>query len=193
MLGSGSILSLRSHRPSSWLAALRLCLGRIGAVVRDRTGMSAVEFGLAAPVLLAALSPVIDLGLAFSQQIRVQQAAAAGAQYVSLNYWTDANWQTDTISAVTSATTLPVCAGQSGCTPTTAAPTKNSCGCPNSTHTDIIDARSGGVCPSSCPSDGEKPGTYITVGARLAYTSVMPFSILGNSTTLSAQSIVRVQ
>jgi hypothetical protein len=158
--------------------------------------MSAVEFGLAAPVFLAALSPVIDLGLAFSQQIRVQQAAAAGAQYVSLNYWTDVNWQTDTISAVTSATTLPVCAGQSGCTPTTAAPTKNSCGCPNSTHTDIIDARISGVCPSTppgCPSDGEKPGTYITVAARLGYTSVMPFSILGSSTTLSAQSIVRVQ
>jgi TadE-like protein len=190
MLGSGS---LRGHPPTGWPAALQFCFNWIGVLARDRAGMSAVEFGLAAPVLLAALSPVIDLGLAFSQQIQVQQAAAAGAQYVSLNYWTDANWQSNTISAVTSATTLPVCAGQSGCTPTTSAPIKDSCGCPNSTHTAVIDATSGGACPSTCPSDGEKPGTYITVGARISYTSVMPFSILGSSLALNAQSIVRVQ
>jgi hypothetical protein len=183
----------RSSRSFGLLARVRTCLTRVSALARDRRGMSAVEFGLAAPVLLAVLTPVIDLGLAFSQKIQVQQAAAAGAQYVSLNYWTDTSWQTNTISAVTSATTLPVCGGQSGCTPTTAAPIKNTCGCPNSTHTDIIDARSSGVCPSACPSDGEKPGTYITVAAQLIYTSVMPYSILGSSVTLSAQSLVRVQ
>ena len=179
---------------SGWMTGLlRPCLTRTRALVRDRKGMSAVEFGLATPVFLAILTPVVDLGLAFSQQIQVQQAAAAGAQYVSLSYWTDPSWQSNTISAVTSATTLPVCAGQSGCTPTTSAPIKNSCGCPNSTHTDIVSALSGGVCPSTCPSDGEKPGTYINVAAQLTYTSVMPFSILGNSVTLSAQSLVRVQ
>jgi len=79
------------NRPSSgWLtAALRLCPVRIGvridALARDRRGMSAVEFGLAAPVFLAMLTPVVDLGLAFSQQIRVNQAVEAGAQYASSN------------------------------------------------------------------------------------------------------------
>src|SRR6266480_7810225 len=98
------IMSSYNRPPSGWpAAALRPCLAqigaRIGALARDRRGMSAVEFGLAAPVFLAILTPVIDLGLAFSQKIQVQQAAAAGAQYVSLNYWTDTNWQTNTISA----------------------------------------------------------------------------------------------
>jgi len=183
----------RSSRSFGLLARVRTGLGGISAMARNRSGMSAVEFGLAAPVFLAILTPVIDLGLAFSQKIQVQQTAAASAQYVSLNYWTDTNWQSNTISAATSATTLPICAGQSGCTPTTAAPIKNTCGCPNSTHTDVIDATSGGSCPSTCPSDGEKPGTYITVAAQLTYTSVMPFSILGSAVTLSAQSLVRVQ
>ena len=62
---------MSSHKlPSSgWLAAvLRPYLVRIGPLARDRRGMSAVEFGLAAPVFLAMLTPVIDLGLAFSQQ-----------------------------------------------------------------------------------------------------------------------------
>jgi Flp pilus assembly protein TadG len=66
------IVDLPIRPPSGWLAAaLRLSLAWIGVLARDRRGVSAVEFGLAAPVFLAALSPVIDLGLAFSQQIRI--------------------------------------------------------------------------------------------------------------------------
>jgi hypothetical protein len=173
-----------STRPrSGWLvAAFQPSIARIGALARDRRGMSAVEFGLAAPVLLALLSPVIDLGLAFAQKIQVQQAAAAGAQYVSLYYWTDGNWQTNTATAVTSSTTLPVSVSP--------APSKT-CGCPDSTSTRIVSG-SCSPAPNWC-SDGENPGTYITVAAQLTYTSVMPYSILGRSVTLAAQSIVRVQ
>src|SRR6266576_2883649 len=83
-------LSLCNSSLSGRLTALlRPRLARIGGLVRDRQGMSAVEFGLAAPVFLAALSPVIDLGLAFSQQIKLQQAAGSGAQYASMNPWSD--------------------------------------------------------------------------------------------------------
>ena len=78
------IMSSYNRPPSGWpAAALRPGLvrigTRIGALARDRSGMSAVEFGLAAPVFLAMLTPVIDIGLAFSQQIRVNQAVEAGA------------------------------------------------------------------------------------------------------------------
>jgi hypothetical protein len=62
-------LSLRNSSPLGKVAAfVRPCLAWLGAPARDRRGMSAVEFGLAAPVFLAMLTPVIDLGLAFSQQ-----------------------------------------------------------------------------------------------------------------------------
>src|SRR5213075_1818680 len=84
------IMSSHNGPPSGWPAAdLRPCLARVGAriaaVARDRRGMSAVEFGLAAPVFLAILTPVVDLGLAFSEQIRVNQAVEAGAQYATAN------------------------------------------------------------------------------------------------------------
>jgi Flp pilus assembly protein TadG len=144
--------------------------------------VSAVEFGLAAPVFLAALSPVIDLGLAFSEQIRVNQAVEAGAQYASMNPWSS-NSQSTIQSAVTSATTLPV----------TATVGNETCGCPNSTNTGIA----GGygtppTCTGTCP-DNSIPGYYVTISGQLTYTSVMPYSILGTSVTLASQATVRIQ
>src|ERR1700719_1350286 len=105
----------------SWIPSLRTCplFGGlaprlrpsptwIGALARDRRGVSAVEFGLAAPVFLAALSPLIDLGLAFSQQMRVNQAVEAGAQYAAVNQYNSGTWATQVQHAVTNATTLTV-------------------------------------------------------------------------------------
>src|SRR5260370_28076569 len=99
---------LPSRPPSGWLAALRSSLAWIGALARDRRGMSAVEFGLAAPVFLAALSPVIDLGLAFSQQIRVNQAVDAGAQYAANNQYNSSTWATAVQNAMTNSTSLTI-------------------------------------------------------------------------------------
>ena len=45
---------------------------------------------------------------------------------------------------------------------------------------------------NSCP-DGSSPGYYVTLSANATYTSVMPYSILGSSTTLSSQAVVRVE
>src|SRR5437764_9060519 len=178
------IMSSYNRPPSGWLAAaLRPCLARIGALARDRSGMSAVEFGLATPVFLAMLTPVIDLGLAFSQQIRVNQAVEAGAQYAAANPYNGTTWATNVSSAMTNATTLSV-------SPVVGAET---CGCPNSTSTAIIGGYgSPPSCTGSCP-DGSNPGYYATLSASLTYTSVMPYSILGSSTTLSSQAVVRVQ
>ena len=165
-------------------AALRPIRTWIGALARDRRGMSAVELGLAAPVFLAALSPLIDLGLAFSQQIRVNQAVDAGAQYASANAYNGSTWSTNVQNAMTNATTLSV-------NPNVGAET---CGCPNSTNTAIVTGSYGSPpsCTGTCP-DSSSPGYYVTLTASVTYTSVMPYSILGSSTTLSSQAVVRVQ
>ena len=65
-------------------------------------GASAVEFGIIAPVLAAVLVPLIDLGLAFYQQMQVDDAAQAGAQYAMAHGWNTSAIQ----SAVTGATAL---------------------------------------------------------------------------------------
>ena len=181
------IPSLRTCRLSGRLAArLRPSLTWIGALARDRRGVSAVEFGLAAPVFLAALSPLIDLGLAFSQQIRVNQAVEAGAAYAAVNpYNSGTSWSSGVSSAITNATTLTV-------NPSVGSQT---CGCPNATNTAISNV---GTPPCTVPpltsncSDGTAPGYYVTISATATYTSVMPYPIINNP-TLSSQAVVRIQ
>ena len=158
----------------------------IGALARDRRGMSAVELGLAAPVFLAALSPLIDLGLAFSQQIRVNQAVDAGAQYASANQYNTNTWSTNVQSAMTNSTTLAINTNVGA----------ETCGCPNGTNTAIVTHDTVSTCgPSNggtnC-SDGSTPGYYVTITGSITYTSVMPYSILGSTVTLSSQAILRV-
>jgi Flp pilus assembly protein TadG len=167
-------------------------LSRVGAVLRDRRGMSAVEFGLAAPVFLAMLTPVIDIGLAFSEQIRVNQAVEAGAQYATSNPYGGSSWSSNVQAAINNATTL------SSDSTWSRSVSAESCGCPNSTNTDVVTGVSYGTAPNctpgSCP-DNSNPGYYVTITASVTYTPVMPYSILGNSPppTLSSQTIVRVQ
>jgi len=80
------IMSSYNRPLSGWpAAALRPCLARIGArigaLARDRRGMSAVEFGLAAPVFLAMLTPVIDIGLA----LRILDEVSGSLSYRDLD------------------------------------------------------------------------------------------------------------
>jgi Flp pilus assembly protein TadG len=149
----------------------------IAAVGRAERGTSAVEFALAAPLLMALLAPVADLGMAFSQQIQVQQSAQAGAQYASSHPW-NSHSVTDIANAVTSASAL----GGIAASP---APSQ-ACGCPTG------DAVNWVACNSTCP-DGTTAGYFVVVNAKLAYKPTMPYSLLGNAVTLTAQSTVRIQ
>jgi Flp pilus assembly protein TadG len=147
---------------------------RVGFLARAEHGNAAIEFALATPILVGLLVPVADLGMAFSQQLQVQQAAQAGAQYALLHGYDN----TAISNAVTAGTTLP---GVS------AAPAPSqSCGCP--TGTTITAA----TCASAC-ANGETAGTYVFVNAQAAYTSALPYSVLGSGMTLTAQSTVRIQ
>ncbi len=62
-------------------------LSRLGGLAGAKGTSAALEFALATPLLVALLVPVADLGLAYSEQIRVQQAAQAGAQYAIFHPW----------------------------------------------------------------------------------------------------------
>jgi hypothetical protein len=139
------------------------------------TAATAVEFALAAPLLLGLLMPVADLGLAYSQQIQVQQAAQAGAQYASLHPW-NSNSITAITSAVTSATRLSAL---------TASPAPyQTCGCPDGRKI------AAATCNSLCV-DGQSAGYYVIVNARLPYSPILPYSLLGDSVILTAQATVR--
>jgi hypothetical protein len=64
--------------PRVFVAPQRSLTGFV-ALARDRRGISAVEFGIAAPVFLAILMPVVDLGRACSQEIQVSSGGAGGS------------------------------------------------------------------------------------------------------------------
>ena len=103
-----------------------------------------------------------------------KQAAQADAQYALLHGYSS----TAISNAVTAASTLP---GVSA----TPAPSQG-CGCPNGSG--ITSA----TCASVCPN-GETAGTYVNVNAQYAYTTALPYSVLGSGVTLAAQASVRIQ
>src|SRR5437763_3996538 len=160
-------VSLPSRPLSSRLTAmLRPGLARIGALARDLRGMSAVEFGLAAPIFLGALSPLIDIGLAMSQQIKVNQAVDAGAQYAAVNPYNPDTWSTNVQNAMTNSTTMTI-------SPNVGAET---CGCPNATNTAIQaqdtvttcgtqNGGTGGPLHDGKCTDLTQPGYYVTISA----------------------------
>jgi Flp pilus assembly protein TadG len=149
-------------------------LKRIAALFRAREGNAALEFSIAAPILVVIFVPLIDIGMAVYQQMQVQDAAQAGAQYAMAHGWNSSAIQT----AVTSATALASVSASP-------APAK-SCGCPDDSSVGAA------ACGSTCP-DGRAAGTYVTVNAQATYTPLLPYPVLGTSVTLAAQATARIQ
>ena len=150
--------------------------GAVVAIWRERRGIAAVEFALVAPILLALMVGIIDLGFAFSAQIKVQLAAQAGARYAQLHGFDTAKIST----AVTSATALSVSASP--------APTQ-SCGCVSGNSVSLSGTP---PCTTTC-SNGLTAGTYVQVSAQSTYQPILPYvSVLSNPTTLTGQALVRV-
>jgi Flp pilus assembly protein TadG len=146
----------------------------IKQLLRDRSGVAAIEFAFAAPILVTALVGIVDVGMGLYKQMQLVNAVEAGVQYAMTNGWNSTQIQ----NVVVNATDLAAVNA-------TPAPTK-SCGCPSSAT--IVTA----TCGSACAS-GSLAGTYITVNAQFAYTPVIPFPGFGGATTLVAQSTVRIQ
>ena len=155
------------------MQSLKRAYRHLAALLDACEGNAVIEFSIAAPVLAVILVPLIDIGMAVYQQMQVQDAAQAGAQYAMAHGWNSSSIQ----SAVMSATALSVSASP--------APSKT-CGCPDGSSV------SAATCGSTC-SDGQKAGTYVIVGAQATYTPLFPYPTMGNSVTLSAQTTARIQ
>jgi Flp pilus assembly protein TadG len=155
-------------------------------LLRCNRGAAAVEFGLSAPLLLGVLVPVADLGLAFSTQQQLQDAVQAGALYATTHPWNQ-NAASAIASAVTAATPL------SGIS--TSPSPYQMCGCPSGTSVNGGTSGSGittASCGSTC-SNGETAGYYVVISAQRTYTPILPYSLLGSSRTLTAQSTIRIR
>lgn len=149
-------------------------IARLKCVLRDRRAVSAVEFAILAPALIALPVPIVDLGMGLYAQMELQNAAQAGAQYALLHTSSGQFASAPVQSAAAAATPLAITTNVS-----------QSCGCPNGNL--IIP----GPCNNTCP-DGEAIKTYVTITAHATYSPLVSYPVLGNSVALSAQSLVRI-
>ena len=183
-------IGLRTDR--AWLTRL----------MRDRRGVSAVELGLTAAFILPPLITVFDLGMAFSQEIKLQQAVQAGAQYASMNVWEGSSSPTAITNAVTnslpaslqSAVTIAGDFNSDGSVNHSAP--YQACYCPTGTSgTYFTSTDNLSTCGTTTCSNGEKSGYYVTVSAKLNYTPIAPYSsvVMNSPQRLTATSVVRFQ
>jgi hypothetical protein len=70
------------------------------------------------------------------------------------------------------------------------------CGCLSGSINGVASGSGSGIAAASCGSTcatGEIAGSYVVISAQMPYTPALPYSLLGSSTTLSAQSMVGIR
>ena len=154
----------------------------------DRSGAAAVELALVAPFLVGILLPMADLGMGAYAKMRVQNAAAAGAQYALEHGYSSSSITT----AVQNATSL-------GTNVTLSPSPTQACYCITS---NALSIQPGDVsapappCAASACSDGTTPGTFVTINTSYTFTPLIAFSVPGlnipSSMTLTGSAVVRI-
>lgn len=140
----------------------------------SRRGLAAIEFAVFGPIICMVMVCTADLGIGIYQDMQVEAAAQAGAQYAASNGFNTVN----IMNAVQSATPN---------TNITASPwPATSCGCPSPSGVTTVS------CSATC-TDGTAAGTYATVSATETYTTIIPYPMLPHTFTLSAAAMVRLQ
>lgn len=147
-------------------------------LLRANEGVSAIEFGLLAPILALLIMGIIDFGVAIWDDMQVANAAEAGAAYASINGWNATASQIET--AVTSATNLSTINASP-------APWIMSCGCPNANSTSISQVACGTTC-----GDGSEAGHYWVVSAKTSYSLFLPYPGIPDPMTLTSTDYARL-
>jgi Flp pilus assembly protein TadG len=140
----------------------------------DERGNAAIEFAIVLPMLMTMVVGTVDYGIAMTQQMEVQHAAQAGAEFAALHGF-DSSQISNAVSNATALSGLSV----------SPAPTQ-ACGCPSGSTISSVS------CTDTCTS-GATAGTYVTVSAQATYTTILPYPGIPNSFTLTGQSVVRIQ
>lgn len=154
------------------------------SVLRSRSGNAAIEFGLAAPVLIAFAFGAFDYGRAYVEGVRLSGAAREGAQQV---LYQPANWQNDQLieqAALEDYVGHALTPDQMSTVPVAA------------TAQAFYACQNGDVVPDGstpCP-DGSSPGQYVRVGLTKSVSLLLPYPWSSNgSTAVAGSAVVRVR
>jgi Flp pilus assembly protein TadG len=146
---------------------------------RDRRGISALEFALCLPVLLALTGGVADYGLLWDARGDVTAAVNAGVQ--------------DALLAGTAATksgVQTVMGAASNLSSATYTATAPACECVNTSGTTVTLASQ--TCGVTC-ANGTAPGTFMTLTGTYSYKPIMPNYGHLATTQVSVTATVRLQ
>ena len=158
---------------------------------RDRErGSMAVEFALAAPVLITLVLAVTDFGSFMNTSASLRGATRAGAEYAK------ANWNDPLIAAnVTTATEQKVCGflaltlSGSSCSPVTPL-VSSACICTDGTSASCPSA---GGANNSCPAADPRDLVSVTVTATQSFSPMFSWASFALPTTVTAETTVRTQ
>ena len=157
----------------------------VALLLRDRSGVAAVEFALVCTLLLIMLGGITDYGLAILDKSRLANAVAQGVEYAYLHPSSTSS-QVQTVVQGSSSLT--------GVTATVTGPVPTSgpavCYCIAGTPPALSAAA---TCSTNC-ADGSKPGTYVGISATYSYNAILPgFSRLTGTTTITESATARVK
>lgn len=150
---------------------IALSASRCRRFAHKRDGTSAVEFALLSPFLILLFAGMIDIGMAISRYMELEQVSSAAANYALYD-----NSDTAAIEqAGKDSTDLDPASFTISAVPF--------CECPNG---DPI------VCTAFCP-DTNRRRRLVRVTANLTYTPMIPYPALPDSFALQAISTVQVE
>jgi Flp pilus assembly protein TadG len=153
---------------------------RLGACPKGNT---AIEFGLAAPILVLLAFGAFDYGSAYVESVRLKGAARAGAQQALYN---SQNWQnTDQMEQVALEEYVGHALTQSEIDAMSVSATANAfCACTAGLTV---------VCTDTCPG-GDSPGQFVSVTLNNATPLTLPYPWAnGDTVQVDGQAVVRVR
>lgn len=136
---------------------------RIKTFVKNRRATAGVEFAIGAPMLLGGLVIMTDIGLAFNQQMNLDQAIRSGAEFVMAEETDDVDQIENLVAAAA--------VGDDPDNPTDVSPADfptveavKSCKCPGS---DVSAS-----CTTLCAPTNVPPSIYYTLAATQNYDAI---------------------
>lgn len=148
-------------------------VNQLKKLVHNVEGVAAIEFAILIPLLLAMLICAVDLGTGLFRLMQVQNSAQAGAQYAIV--------QSFDSSAISN-----VVVNATGLAGISAVPVpKLYCGCGDAAGITTVS------CGSTCPA-GKIYGQYVSVSAQANYSPLLPYPLIAQNFTLTAQADVRM-
>ncbi len=159
---------------------LEKCVGRnrFDQMLRDRSGVAAIEFGIFIPILLIGVIIAADLGTGILQHIELTGAARAATQFAQVKRPIQQDFGLIEEAALDALSeTDPEMLG------TVTVVTSLACECSGG---------SAGQCNEACP-DGEFRETYLTIQVSQDWNPLVPYPLVDWPIQLTGESTMRFQ